>query len=769
MSWRARILSRRGAVTIGCAAYLAAAIVRAAASSPGGAGLLGFVCLVLTLALAIASLALVGTAPAEEGARRSDSALALLLAVGSLPVGEGSRAFGAIGGGLATVVALAGAARIRGPGGLGAGRPIDTAIARRVAVGAWALVGAAYVAHALGIARSADESWLGGGASAIATAAIVAYLLARATRGQLELGVPAQALAATIALLAGVLAGEAIAIVGQIPAGRGLLLGLALGAAAAAEIAAIADPARVIALARRLAVLVVIVTPLTAVAAGLVAEATRGAAPAAIAAAAVAVSLGMAARRLDGVFFEGQSRHARAAEHALASIRLHDPDELSRGVLAALKEPSGPSGPSPALYTHDPEPRLHRIDTGGYLEIKEARWPIELIEVARGEPYATVRVEVLRALDVRRPDLRVALRFMEEEEMEAATAIVREGEPVGLLTVPERGRRAPASLEEVVALKALCDHLAHVGAVEAKVARGLAREDALREEIEAEREKNERLRHDAELQASRSLAHATRLARPAAIGIYSAGSRLAYDALERRARAQAPTFVVARAGIDPVPTIARAHLAGPRARSPLVVVDGTSTREHDLERWSDPERSPIAIADGGVLLLVDAPCLPPDVQRLVARALAERRPPWERAAPIDVVVVATATRDPRLLRERGELDESLASRLGDALDDAIALPRLSERPEDLRAIVTDRLAREGLRRLGRPVGIDDGAFALLCEHPFPGEDAELALIVQTLVGRIEGDVVRAADVRALGLPAPESEDGEPSAGLKLVK
>jgi transcriptional regulator of acetoin/glycerol metabolism len=54
-----------------------------------------------------------------------------------------------------------------------------------------------------------------------------------------------------------------------------------------------------------------------------------------------------------------------------------------------------------------------------------------------------------------------------------------------------------------------------------------------------------------------------------------------------------------------------------------------------------------------------------------------------------------------------------------------------------------------LRVLGRPVGIEHAAYARLVEHAFPGEDAELAAIVQQLVARCTGDVVRATDVDTL--------------------
>jgi len=43
------------------------------------------------------------------------------------------------------------------------------------------------------------------------------------------------------------------------------------------------------------------------------------------------------------------------------------------------------------------------------------------------------------------------------------------------------------------------------------------------------------------------------------------------------------------------------------------------------------------------------------------------------------------------------------------------------------------------------------------DHAFPGEDAELSAIVQRLVARATGDVVRAKDVEALDL-TPERDD-----------
>src|SRR5207302_4472915 len=140
-----------------------------------------------------------------------------------------------------------------------------------------------------------------------------------------------------------------------------------------------------------------------------------------------------------------------------------------------------------------------------------------------------------------------------------------------------------------------------------------------------------------------------------------------------------------------------------------------------------------ALADGGVLVLLDAGALPVDLQRLVGQALAERRAPWPRGDSLDIVLALTTVEQPRVLADAGRLDPLLASRAGDAIDDPIRIPGIVDRPEDIRAIVADRLAREGLRVRGAPMGIDDAGFAILVDHPFDGEDAELSAVVQRLV------------------------------------
>ncbi len=362
-----------------------------------------------------------------------------------------------------------------------------------------------------------------------------------------------------------------------------------------------------------------------------------------------------------------------------------------------------------------------------------------------------VRVDVLQALEVRRSDLRPLLRWMEVRGALFATLIASADgeEPDGIILFPAGTRTDPLTIEEVHAAKLFADAFVAVCQARSARERHLGREQALAEKVEALDDQIRMLEHSSSLDGSRNMLASARLARPATVGIYSAASRMAYDALERRIQNDAPVVVVARAGVDPVPYIARAHLSGPRKERPLVIVDGTSSREHDLERWRDERSSPIALADRGLLVLVDGAALPRDVQVLVARALTERRPPWERAMPLDVALALTATAAPELLLESGMLATELHARFADAIP--IELPGLRDRSEDLFSIVADRLAREGLRVRGKPIGIDAAAFSRLVEHPFEGEDAELASIVTRLVAHARGDVVKAADVDAIGL------------------
>jgi len=484
----------------------------------------------------------------------------------------------------------------------------------------------------------------------------------------------------------------------------------------------------------------------------------------------VALVVGAELPRIARAVRGNASRRLTAAALASRALRGRDADLAVTSALRALASAAAPpkvatQARSAELWTLDPV-RVLRVDTAGYPTETPGELPPELLVIACGEPEATIRAEALAAVEIRRPDLRALSRWMSDAKMATATLVTRGGDIEGVLFLPTYDGIPDLTLEEARSLRDLADELAPLCHARAKLTRSMLREQAARKEADQAITHAERLDH----QLARAAAHhglaAARLARPAAVGIYAARSRAAYEALERLTKAQAPIAVVAPSGVDPVPFLARAHLAGSRSRAPLVLVDGTSTREHDLERWRDPVASPLELADGGALVLLDCAALPIEVQRLVGQSLAERRAPWgERPEALDIVLVITTVASTRELADSGRLDPLLASRLGAAIDEPVHLPGIADRPEDIRALLTDRLAREGLRVRGAPVGIEDAAFAVLVDHPFEGEDAELTSIVQRLVARTKGDVVREADVRAVLGPTTagaEGSEGRPS-------
>lgn len=624
-------------------------------------------------------------------------------------------------------------------------------------------------ANATAYVEAAPVTAAVGGSIALFVLGIVALLVAGARR--YELASPPRALACAAAAGIGLLTAIALAIAGTLHADAAVAVTSAVASCTIVRVARIRNVSLLAKRGRRALALGLYGLPIAVLAALAVEGHLPSSSGIALVLCFVAVVVGALASKLEEPFLPVKGAWLDAFAEAERAAREREPRAAIAHALVKLREAAslgaGPTSvPSPELWMLHPT-RVITVNAAGYLQEKEAELPSDVFDVAAGEPHATVRTAVLRALEVRRADLRPLLGWLDGKGALFATVIAETGEPDGLLVVPAGGREEPVTLEEAMAAKRLADAFVAVCQTTSARERHLSRERDLKRRLDELDDALTEVRHSAEIEGARHALASARLARPATVGIYSAAARMAYDALERRIVQDAPAVVLARPGMDPVPYVARAHLVGPRKDRPLVLVDGTSTREHDLDRWKDDRTSPLALADGGLLVLVDGAALPRDVQVLVARALTERRPPWERATPLDIAVAIITTTKLDVLAEDNRLAPELFARFADAA--VIELPGLHERPEDLRSIVADRLAREGLRTRGRPIGIEAAAFARLVEHPFEGEDVELATIVARLVARAQDDVVRAADVDALGFVGrPAVQDVEQVRTLSLV-
>jgi hypothetical protein len=737
--------------------YVGAAALRAAE----GRGALAWVC-------AVAAIGVAWSAGMQERWTSLGSwGMALAMAsLGAPDAGGWVGVLGIAGGFAAAVAARVTIARVSAPEGIAHLRSARPLVGLSL-LGALAALGlGAHLAQACGAHGwfASDVVGFGLAASTGAFAVLVASAWNASIVRKLELGVAARMHAA--AGLAGATAGIGLALWflglgGAEPLAR---FTLAAGAVLVCRVTQRGDPVDLARASRRAIALMVVGGPILLLGAG-IAEGRPWDSPTVVGIfGTIALMIGAAAEWIEEPLRPARGAWLDAVAAAHEALLRTDPDEAVREALVALRAPAGLDAASPELWTFDPM-RVTRVDAAGYVHggqqgSASVSIPDGLVATAAREPEAILRHEVLEEFQVRRAELRPYARWMDDRGAMLVAVITRAGEAEGLLVLP-RGRRATAlSLEEARAIKRLADALAALCHARASLARSLDRERAA--QVAAE-------------QAQALLAHATgelerrggahtlateRLARPATVGIYSAAARMTFDAIEATLRGGRTLFVHAPPGTDPVPYVARAHLATPRRTEPLVVVDGTSTREHDPARWRDPSLSPLALAARGLLLLVDGPALPLDIQRVVAQAHELQRAPWDTdEGRLGFAMAMTATTPLANLAESGRVELSLASRFPDAA--TCALPRLRDRPEDLRAIVSDRLAREGLRARGVPVGIEDAAFARLLDYPFEGEDAELAAMVQRLVTACTGDVIRARDVDAI--LALQRDDVRPSA------
>ncbi len=663
-------------------------------------------------------------------------------------------ALGAVGALVCTAAACVAIAAIPADAGLAEGRRPSPVLPAMASGAAWWWAIAARFVNVDpwgGSSRPGLAAWVAVGTSAAALGGSVAWT--RRVR-RLELGVTEriEAMRSTLGFLA---IATAVAALIAPRGGEGVArLGLVVGAGVTCAVAIHPDAVKVASTFRR-AVALSLVGGSVALLGTVAAEGSGSVWTTTLVTSLAVLFVGSRASSLERPLRPAGGAWLDAFDRACEETLRPDPDEAIRATLMALRAPTGLESPSPELWTFHPT-KVSTVDVAGYLHDVEAELPEALLLHAAGEPEATLRAELLDELQVRRAELRPLARWMSGRGAMLATLVASEGETEGVLVMPLGGRSEPPTLEEARALKRVADRVARPCEQRAARSRMLERVRLANVRAEDAEERALYLSHERTLDKNRDALAATRLARPATVGVYSAASRAALEAIERRTAAGASIALVAPSGVDPVPYLARAHLSGVRREAPLVLVDATIAREHDVERWKNPDVSPLALANRGLLVLLDGAALPADVQEIVARSLSERRVPWERPDALDVQLALTGTVAPARLVAEGRLSAALALRLGDAVDAPVELPRLAERTEDLRSILTDRLAREGLRVLGRPVGIEHAAFARLVDYRFPGEDAELAAIVQRLVSACSAagrEVVRAADVDALGLPA----------------
>ncbi len=594
--------------------------------------------------------------------------------------------------------------------------------------------------------------------AAAGTLLVFVFAALRAQRlRRLELGVTERATAALAIALTALIVTVPAALLDVTAPDRLLPVGVLVTAVFMAWTATASDAATIAMVLRGTLAVVMLGAPTVLVSALFARAMPESAGAIVLGGTATAVAVGVIARAVARPLGPEQSRWLDAIDAASQGALQPDPDAALRAALEALGRATATAGVRPEVWRADPEAVLS-VDVAGYLHATTGSAPPRLYELAMNEPERTLRADVLKAVEVRRPEVRPLLAWFEARDAFSVTLIVDEAGPEGFILLPRGNRATPMTLEEARAVRLLTDRLSALAAVASALARSRERERAASEraaELAAERD---RLLGAHGGSAARHRLAAERLARPVRRAAYSPAARVALERVEALAARTGGLVLIAPPGTDAAAWAACAHLAGPGRDGPLVLIDGASSSEHDPAAWDDPERSPLALARSGSLAVLDVGALPDPVQEaLVARLAREEAsaPSSEVAPPWLVVTTAVA---PEHLRRGGRLAAPLALRLG---SDPVRVPALGERGEDLRALVLDGLAAAGLRERGAPLGVEGHALRALLEHDWPGNDAELASVLQAAARLTTGPLVTLGDLARAGFHP--LADAEPSA------
>jgi two-component system, NtrC family, response regulator AtoC len=217
------------------------------------------------------------------------------------------------------------------------------------------------------------------------------------------------------------------------------------------------------------------------------------------------------------------------------------------------------------------------------------------------------------------------------------------------------------------------------------------------------------------------------------------------------------------------------HRESPRRDGPFVAVNCGAIPENLLESeffgyvrgaftGADRDREGLLeAAAGGTLFLDEVGDLPEPLQVKLLRAIQERevrRLGETRARALDLRILAATNRDLERDIDEGRFRSDLYFRLAVV---TLAIPALSERPDDIPPLVDHVMARLA-ERLGRTVrGVEAPAMEALTAYSWPGNVRELENVLERAIILAEGDRIRRADLPA-GVRSGEAIPGSPSAG-----
>ena len=233
--------------------------------------------------------------------------------------------------------------------------------------------------------------------------------------------------------------------------------------------------------------------------------------------------------------------------------------------------------------------------------------------------------------------------------------------------------------------------------------------------------------------------------------------RTALAIAAKAARGQGHILIEGEAGTGKEMLVRAIHAASQRSKMPIRIVNAGSTPGNSIESALfghekgafpgafDRQMGAIQYCDGATLVIDEIDRLPLAVQERLAEYLATGscRPIGARHAfRVDVRIIACANFPLRELVEHNEFVDGLYQSLSAT---SVTLPPLRARSGDIPALARHFLTLIGDQPGLRPLGITDGALALLAAYDWPGNVRQLQAVLFRAAVFCDGDAITADD------------------------
>jgi transcriptional regulator with AAA-type ATPase domain len=432
-------------------------------------------------------------------------------------------------------------------------------------------------------------------------------------------------------------------------------------------------------------------------------------------------------------------------------------DETLEDTLAHLGHLSLREQARPEVWLLDDAQAL-RSDLAGRAQRSagDVRVTSRVLRLASAEPLGVLRREIAERYS-HSVDVKMASEWLKDRGAACAAQLGTPDDPLGLLLLPVGNSTVSLGVGELEALRELCDRLAAPLRARAILKRSLAREQQVQAELDRALENIDHLKQQIHANADQHRRFADLLAKPLDSATYSPHFRLAREKLDRFANSMPAVAMVVPPGVDPKPWAARFHTRSARAEQALICVDAATLA---VELADGATRLPSA----GTLAVFDVTALTLPLQQHLADWLAERRLGSGLPDGVGPGLVVSSFAPPAELQRRGLLGAGLSAWLTES---CVVAPRLSERPEDLRALILDVLCRVGLRTRGEPLGLAAEGQSELLEQlfgeAFTANDTELDALIYRAAARAQDqrpghcDVLQLDDLRAAGMRVDSAE------------